>query len=308
MDILITGVNGFLGRELAQSLIKGNHKVIGIGRQSTCKVSGVEYHKIDLSIPQDLSHIIKKCEIIYHLAAITAHNDIVNNTLETEKTSLLSTQNLLIPIINDINSKTFIFASSGKVYGNFDSLPLIESHKANPINLLGKIKRKTEILINEKSNSKDSFFIMRIFNVYGPMQKESFVIPTIIKQLKKQQSKSKYLRLTLGDIEAKRDYIFIDDVIKLFAKISKRSLNPKGTTFVNVGSGYGRSVKDIISCIEGVLQKEIITKIDNNKLRSDELDMEYSSIRKANQLFDWHPQVNLKNGINFMLKHYGLVA
>ena len=106
--------------------------------------------KLDLSIlTRSLSHIIKKCEIVYHLAAITAHNDIVNNTLETEKISLLSTRNLLIPIINDKNSKTFIFASTGKVYGNFDSLPLIESHKANPINLLGKIKRKTFILINK---------------------------------------------------------------------------------------------------------------------------------------------------------------
>ena len=187
-------------------------------------------------------------------------------------------------------------------------MPLIESHKVNPINLLGKIKRKTEILINEKSNSKDSFFILRIFNVYGPMQKESFVIPTIIKQLIKQKSKSKYFRLTLGDIEAKRDYIFIDDVIELFAKISKSSLNLKRNYLCQCRFRIRKKRKGNYLIYGGCFTKEIITKIDNNKLRSDELDIEYSSIRKANQLFDWHPQVTLKNGINFILEHYGLVA
>ena len=308
MNILVTGINGFLGQALAKSLIKMSHKVIGIGRQNICKTYGVEYYQINLSIYQDLSQLINRCQIIYHLAAITAHNDIVNNTLKTEKMSLLSTNNLLNPIINDPNPKSFVFASSGKVYGNYESLPLTESQKVEPMNALGKIKRKTENFINDKSNGKDTFLIFRIFNVYGPNQRENFVLPTIISQLKKQKSSSRCLKLSLGDIEAKRDYIFIDDVINLLNKVPNSSSIPKKTTYINVGSGKAVNVKEIISIISCLLKREIVTNIDKDRMRSDERNIEYSNVEKAYELFSWRPETSLKAGINNILRDYRLVT
>ena len=307
MAILVTGINGFLGQALAKSLVKNNHRVIGIGRQNNCQTAGIEYHQIDLSKPQDLSQFITRCKIIYHLAALTAHEDIVNNTLETEKISLLSTDNLLNPIINDPNPKIFIFPSSGKVYGNYDSLPIMESQKPDPINLLGKIKRKTENYIDTKANDKDSFLIFRIFNVYGPNQRENFVMPTIINQLIKKKSNAGSFKITLGDVEAKRDYIFIDDVIELLTKVSNSSLIPKRTTYINVGSGKAINVKKIISLISNIIKKEIIINIDKSRYRSDELQIEYSNVEKAYKLFNWRPKTSLKTGINAILKYYRLV-
>ena len=68
-------------------------------------------------------------------------------------------------------------------------LPLTENHKTRPLNSLGKYKRTTEKFINSRINSKDKFIILRIFNIYGPGQKDNFLIPTIFNQIKNNLNK-----------------------------------------------------------------------------------------------------------------------
>ena len=72
-----------------------------------------------LKFKNNIDHIIKKCDVIYHFAAVTAHDDIVNNTQMAEDITIDGTKLLLDSINKCKDSKLFIYASTGKVYGKY---------------------------------------------------------------------------------------------------------------------------------------------------------------------------------------------
>ena len=112
LRVLITGVNGFFGLKLASYLLSKKFQVYGIGRNKKAKIDGIHYSQIDVSLENDIDHIVKKCDIIYHFAALTAHDDIINNPDITEEVSINGTKLLLDSIEKQSDSKVLIFASS----------------------------------------------------------------------------------------------------------------------------------------------------------------------------------------------------
>ena len=99
--------------------------------------------------------------------------------------------------------------------------------------------------------------ILRPFNIYGPGQKDTFIIPKIIKQV----LDKKFNNLELFDLKPRRDYLYIDDLIDAMIKTIKKNNN---STY-NVGSGLSISVKNIANIIMEIagINKKII-EISNN--------------------------------------------
>ncbi len=296
MRILITGVNGFFGKKLAYYFLSKNYLVYGIGRNKKSKIDNIRYWQIDLSLENNIDHIIKKCDVIYHFAAITAHDEIINNTQMAEQITIDGTRLILDSIEKCKDSKLFVYASTGKVYGRYKTLPLTENHKTNPLNALGRIKRNTEKFINSRINKKDKFVILRIFNVYGPGQKDNFLIPTIFNQIKSNLNK-KQITILLGNTSHQRDYLFIDDLIKLFFDLIKLKTIKKEISFYNVGSGIPLDVNQILEEIMKILSINIQVKINPLKLRKDEHNIEYCSIQKISSLTGWKPETNIETGL-----------
>jgi len=296
LSILITGVNGFFGKKLANYFLSKNYVVYGIGRNKESKVINVRYWQIDLSANENIDHIVKECQTIYHFAGLTSHNEIVNNTQKARKVNINGTRILLNSFKKFKESKTLVYASSGKVYGHYKSLPLSEDHDTRPLNSLGKLKRDTEKYIEAKLNDKDRFVILRIFNVYGPGQKDNFLIPTIFHQIKNNLKQNK-CTIDLGNIDHKRDYIFIDDLVNLFFKMHKLKNLKTGVNIYNVGSGIPIDVNNILKKIAYILNINIKANINPKKLRHDEHDVEYSDIEKISKLTGWKPKVNLESGL-----------
>ena len=207
MKILITGINGFIGQHLASELLKKGHYVIGLSRGNKCSIKSISKYFSGSVLDKELvTRAIKNVDVVVHLAALTAHKDIVDNRFKTLETNFLGTQNILNVFSKSKTTKNFLYASTGKVYGNIVKLPITETHPTNPLNILGKSKLITEKLIDfyalaTLSTSKKEFVIFRTFNVYGPGQGKNFLIPTIINQLSLNKKE-----ITLGDIDAKRDY------------------------------------------------------------------------------------------------------
>ena len=304
MKVLITGVNGFFGLKLAKHLSSKNIEIHGVGLNKYCQVDNIHYHKIDISNPNNIDHIIEDCDIIYHFAAITSHDAIVSNPELAKKVNIDSTKILLDSIEKQKKSILFIYASSGKIYGDYDSLPILETCKPQPMNILGTIKRQTEEYIDSRSNDKDTFVILRIFNVYGPGQKESFLIPTILKQLLPHSIKNTEAIIQLGNIYDKRDYIHINDLVKLFSKFNPSMHYEKGTNYYNVGSNKSIDPYSIVKMLEDILKIKIIVNINKSKLRNDERNDEYCSNEKISKLLNWSPEVNLEAGLKSCISYF----
>jgi nucleoside-diphosphate-sugar epimerase len=299
MKILITGVDGFIGHRLADLLISNNNYVVGLGRRDECSVKNIHaYFSGDILDEKLVEKAVSGVDAIIHLASLTSYNDIIYDKFKTLEINLFGTKNVLNAFVKSKSAKKFIYSSSGKVYGDVKHLPISDEQIPNPLNILGKSKLITEKLIDFYSTGQKEFIIFRIFNVYGPGQQINFLIPTILSQVKESENDVK--TITLGNIKAKRDYVFIDDVVDAFVLAIEKNLDP-GLSIFNICSGKGISAQEIVSIIENLMNIQINIKTKSFLIRNDETDIEYGSFEKAKKILGWYPKYSFRDGIKKVL-------
>ncbi len=304
MNILVTGANGFIGRKLCEKLTPGN-TVIGIGRHNT-QIKDVVYMQADITDKEILKKLFIQYhfDAVYHLASVTFHDDIVNQKQKTLEISLKGTENLVTLFNEYCSNAKFIYTSTGKVYGGKHDEPISENIIITPDNILGKSKYLTEQLIDyyAPDNKSNQFTILRIFNVYGYGQRESFVIPHIIKHIKENQT------IPLGNLNDKRDYVYISDVIDCLISILNNTCSYKqNLERFNVGTGRANSVRDILNNIENMLGRKLEIKVIDDRKRNDESSIEYCDYSKLKQFFNWDPKVSLYDGLLKILREENLI-
>jgi len=296
MRILITGINGFIGQHLARALISKGHFIIGLDRQKKSLNEKInKYFSRDVLDKKIVEKATGEADIVVHLATLTSHKEIVDNKFETLEVNFLGTKNVLDAFSKSKFAKKFIYSSTGKVYGNIKFLPITEEHPMLPINVLGKSKLIAERLIDFYANDEKSLIIFRIFNVFGPGQKDNFLVPTILKQIKESTE------ITLGDIKAKRDYIYIKDLINAFVLAIEKDIG-SGLSIFNICSGKAISAEEIVSEISKINNAPIEVGINQALFRKDEEDVEYGSYEKAERAFGWHPKHSFKKGLEETIK------
>ena len=297
--VLITGIGGFLGRILAGRLIHEKYKVYGIGRHSAHS-KNVTMYKADILDEREMVKLCKDKDHIVHLAAVTEYKNLRDFPMKSLKINVIGTFNML-NAFSKSKAKNFIYPSSGKIYGEPKYLPYDELHSVNPKTNLGKMKKICEDLISYFSTSLEkSFLVLRMFNVYGNGQKKDFLFPSILTQVNNEKR-----QITLGDIESRRDYIYVEDVMDCFSKMMKKSKN--GLEIYNLGSGVSYSAQDIVNTIGKLKGIRIKIKIDKGTLRNNEAFEERADITKLKKV-GWIPKYNLEKGLSEMLRAYDQVA
>jgi nucleoside-diphosphate-sugar epimerase len=291
MKVLITGANGFIGRHLVDALLSKGYFVNGFDRQEKPLIENISrYFSGDVLDKDMVEKAMEGIEIVVHLAdALIGHQTEVNNEKAMEN-NFLGTKNVLSAFSKEKSAKKFIYSSSGKVYGDIKFLPITEEHPTLPLSPYGKSKLIVERLIDFYVNSEKSFVIFRIFNVFGPGQKDSFLLPTILNQLKQSQ------KIVLKDIAAKRDYVYLDDVISAFVLAIEKEIEP-GLSIFNICSGKEASAKDIVSEISQLKKTPVEIEVGRTQLRKDEKDVEYGSFEKAKKILGWSPKYSLRQGL-----------
>jgi nucleoside-diphosphate-sugar epimerase len=292
--VVITGVTGFIGQYLAQLLLEKKYEVIGISRKSSPLKHNFPILFGELTDKKFLEKVIKGAYAVFHLAGITTHNKLTNEAVSSYKQNLFITLNVL-DVFSSINKDSFLLLpSSGKVYGKIQYLPIDENHPINPTIPLGYIKLSQEyaVKIYASQFTKNRYAIARIFNIYGPNQRKQFLLPTIIEQLKKSNT------IFLGDVNSKRDYLYIYDLCTALITIMEQS--KEIISIFNIGSGKSISPKEIVQELEIITNKKIDIKTDSSKLRKGESSEEKASIKKLTKL-GWKPQYSLKKGLHQIL-------
>jgi len=164
------------------------------------------------------------------------------------------------------------------------------------MNILGKLKLETEKLIYSYNDNKKEFIIFRVFNVYGPLQNGNFLIPTILKQLKKEDE------IVLGDVKAKRDYVYIDDLVSAFVLAIEKK-GTAGVSIYNICTGKSLSALEIVKIINKIKGIDIRIKVNPVLIRADEKKDEYGSFEKALKNLGWEPKINIEEGLRRLLKN-----
>ena len=300
MKVLITGINGFIGRNLAIMLQGRGAEVVGLARSPEPQVAGLSgYVQGSVLDKEAVCSAVAGCDAVVHLAALTAHSDIVDNKFQALMTNFMGTYNLLDACASSSVKPRFLFSSTGKVYGKIRQLPISEDHIADPLNILGKSKLIAERLVDFFASPDQIFGVFRIFNVYGPKQKENFLVPTILRQLDLSQDK---LSVKLGDTKAQRDYLYLNDLLRAMELFLYNEDLSGGIHYYNIGSGAPLSASDIVGEMAQILGRSIDVTSDPAKRRQDEYDVEYADVSKAEKELGWLPEISIRQGLQNLLE------
>ncbi len=297
-SILITGISGLIGSNLASQLSLKGEKIIGTGRKNlNFKDKNIKYYSVDLNNNNELEKVFINNDIssIVHLASPTDHFSFSEKKEETLKTNIKAIQNI-VNLSAKYKVKKIIYTSSGKVYAETKDNDISESNDINPTNNLGEIKKISEDTLRTLTENLDiTVIITRIFNVYGPDQKKTFVIPYILSQINNDE-------ILLGNLNDERDYIYVDDVVSAIYLLIKKEFPEKFIIF-NIGSSKSSTVNDIIKIIEKKIKKNLVIKTEKSRMRFDEKSKEKSNISKMMNL-GWKPKFSLENGLKHCLKNF----
>ena len=233
--IAISGYKSFI----ANHFYKNNKKKIRI----------VHYKKNINNISELKKFIIKnKITHFINFAGLSRLKCSKNKT-ECIKTNFYSIKSI-INFFNKLKYKPmFIFISTCHIYGNSNN-KINENSKFSPNSLYAKIKLRSEEYIKK---NYENYSILRLFNVYGRNQPNSFFIPDMIEKIKNNQS--------IKIDKSIRDFVHVKTVCRVISFVISKEI----IGVLNVGSGRGHSLKSIINLIGNKLEKKPLLEISNNK-------------------------------------------
>jgi UDP-glucose 4-epimerase len=299
MRILITGVAGFIGSNLAVRLLAEKHKVIGIDNLAygikEQIPTGVDFHQLDIR-SKDIFPLFKKIDAVFHLAAKNCISDCEKDPLETADINIRGFANVLEAARQGGLPKV-IYAESSALYEGSNRFPTPET-EVHPQSFYAVSKRAG---MDWAETYRRAFGLkttaLRYFCVYGPRQDYRRTVPPlmsafIIKLLKGEQP------TIYGTGQKKRDFVYVDDVNDFHMQCLK---DPRtdGETY-NLGSGENYSVLEIFQKIQHLLKTNIkpIHKTD----LPGEAEVTLGDIGKA-QRIGWSPKINLEEGLKRSIEY-----
>lgn len=159
-SVLITGINGFIGKSLAIKLINNDFNVIGTDINDKCDVQNIIYYKCDITDYSDFKQITTSIDFIIHLAALTNPNldrNLIYNVNVKGVENICNFAKLR-------NIKKIIYISTVSVYSSYNLKYIDENVQDNPINYYGETKLLAEKIIK---NSGIDWTILRPTNIFG---------------------------------------------------------------------------------------------------------------------------------------------
>ena len=319
---LITGVAGFIGSNLAETLLKLNQKVISIDNFST----GYEYNiksirdsitkkqnenftfiEGDIQDYKLCKDIVKDIDIVLHQAALGSVPRSINNPIDTNNSNVSGFLNILIAA-KDSNVKRFVYASSSSVYGDSKELPKVEQNIGKPLSPYAVTKTINELYayVFYKLYGIETIGL-RYFNVFGKRQDPNGLYAAVIPKWIGQMMRGEEVYIN-GDGETSRDFTYIDNVVQMniLAGVTQNQ-NAFGEVF-NTAVGYRETLNNLFKFIKQYLEQEIpninIEEPIYRDFRKGDIRHSFANIEKAKNILSYRPTHTLQEGLKESINWY----
>jgi nucleoside-diphosphate-sugar epimerase len=298
--VLVAGAAGFLGSNLAQSLLDSNHKVYGLDNFATSNsdnlsvlMANPNFVFIEASVSDEQSYKISDTlNFVYHFASPASPPKYQALGMETVRANTLGTENLIRLALN--HSARFLFASTSEVYGDPLESPQRETYWGNvntigPRSVYDESKRLGETIVHhyvENANLNGS--IVRVFNTYGPGMdpEDGRVVSSLIRQALTNSPFTIY-----GDGQQTRSFCFVEDLVRGVIKAAEsEEFGP-----FNLGSPIESTVLDLAKEVATVLRVPFNPEFLD--LPGDDPRRRCPDITKAKLELGWEPRVSTSSGI-----------
>jgi len=321
-NVFITGINGFIGGNLAKDLLDKGANVFGLVRNQSFQTflyfESLEKEIIiirgELTDKELLNRIMSEnnINVVYHLAAQVEVGVGLLNPYLTFETNIRGTYTLLEAIrAHGELVESVIFASTDKAYGAYaaDQMPYKENYPLLPKYPYDTSKACSDMIAQVYANEifKMPIAITRFSNIYGPGQLNfSALIPDSITSA---LGFSKFI--PRGDGSMIRDFLYVGDVVDLYLRIGESmAISPEkisGEVF-NAGTNKPTSVRDILEVVYKLAGNksdfEEILNLMNKKQTVGEIQCQYMNYDKVNEYFKWSPTYSLQDGLIKSIEWY----
>ncbi|MCK7542787.1 GDP-mannose 4,6-dehydratase [Marinobacter bryozoorum] len=289
--VLITGIHGFTGRYLERELVQAGYRVYGTSSEPT---DSPGCYQVDLREPEQLAAVIRhvRPQAVIHLAALAfvAHG----SPEDFYHVNLLGTRNLLQALADSGHDlHRVILASSANVYGNSRGGMLDEDTPPAPANDYAVSKLAMEHMARLWQDTLP-ITIVRPFNYTGAGQPPHFLVPKIVEHFRRREPV-----IELGNLDVVRDFNDVRAVAQAYRGLLE--VDAGGQT-VNIGSGKGRSLEDIIAICERHAGYDIEVRVNPAFVRANEVKTLVGDISRLQSLLpQWQP-VALEETLAWMLQ------
>ena len=303
MNVLVTGGAGYIGSHVVLDLLDSGHKVtvlddLSLGFEKNVDVRA-EFIKGSILSEQDLKTAFSsEPSAVVHLAAWKAAGESMVNPEKYSTNNIMGTLKLLMAMV-DSGVQKMIFSSSAAVYGYPEYLPIDEEHPTNPINYYGYTKLAIEENLRWYSKLKGiSFVALRYFNAAGydsknrvtiPEQNPQNLLPIVMEVATGERDKIEVFGddYNTADGTCLRDYIHVSDLATAHTKSIQFLQQEEKDLIVNLGTGYGHTVLDVIREAKIITQHPIPYEFVER--RAGDPEKLIASFEMAADILKWSP-------------------
>jgi dTDP-glucose 4,6-dehydratase len=302
--ILVTGADGFIGSHLVEHLVRAGHAVRAFVYYNAFDSRGWLDHVAapvrdgfdvcagDVRDPHCVSHAMRGCEVVMHLAALIGIPYSYHAPESYVDTNIRGTLNVL-QAARELAVRRVIHTSTSEVYGTAQSLPMAEEHRLHPQSPYAATKvAADQLALSFYASFGTPVVVLRPFNTYGPRQSARAVIPTVITQIA-----AKAGRIRLGALAPTRDFCFVRDTVRAFASaaVAEQALGE----VINVASGQEISIGETARLIADIMHAGIEIVTDDGRVRpaGSEVERLCGANDKARRLLGWEPEYAGREGL-----------
>ena len=312
MNILVTGVAGFLGSNLCEYLLKKGHQVVGVDNFNDYYSPAIKdynirefkdhdnfrLHRIDILDLNDMDDIFEKdgpFDAVIHLAAWAGVTYSIDHPALFVRNNVEGTA-----LVADLSVKhkipCFIFASTSSVYGSNDTPFKEDMRIKDPKSPYPVTKRACELLLKTYSvNHGLPVTILRIFNPQGKRMRPDLALSKLIRSCEYGTEFPIY-----QDLEnTGRDYCYVEHMFDAMSTIME---NPYEFEVFNLGNSSPVSLGELMKTVEKVTGK----KINGKKMpeRKGEMILTFANIDKAKEMLGYNPNTSIEESIRIFYDWY----
>jgi len=319
---LITGVAGFIGSNLLETLLKLNQKVVGLDNFSTGHqlnidevqglVTPTQWQNFSF-IQEDICNLAScqtacdGADYVLHQAALGSVPRSVEDPITTNASNVTGFLNMLVAA-RDSKVKRFVYAASSSTYGDHPGLPKVEDHIGKPLSPYAVTKYVNELYadIFGKTYGLQSIGL-RYFNVFGPRQDPKGAYAAVIPKWIASMIKGEPVYIN-GDGETSRDFCYITNVVQA----NLLAARTENTEAVNHVYNIALSGRTTLNDLYAQLKENLISSCPHLKdaqavyreFRAGDVRHSLASIEKAKERLGYEPTQNIMQGVGLAMSWY----
>ena len=298
MRVLVTGGSGYLGSAVSHALIAEGHEVVSLDLGFPQKGLPVVHERCNVTDRDAVAGVFRRRlpDAVVHCAAMLSQEDSFSEIRGYYGVNVGGTSFVIDASVSCGSVRAFVYTSSASVYGEGLNGPVDEGHRARSLSPYGTTKSLSEEIVDQCSAEHGiGCASLRCFNIVGvaggmsdSVSDPGHLFPAVVRSLAGGGPVTVCGQgLSTPDGTAVRDYVDVNDAAEAHLAALRRAMKGRRLGAINVGSGIGSSILDVLSCFERSSGRDI-PRVFGDPRRGDP---EYlvADVSKARRVLGWTP-------------------